>query len=417
MRSNESRPRRMRATVSAAAVLLTAAVGLAACGGGSSPGSSSSSSTTASSASGSSSTTAGSSSSTTATSSSGGGSSLAAQLPAMKAALAAAEKPPGFNAPGPPIKISSVKGDKIFAMPVTSAIQPCHQGAKDLVTLAGKLGMSGKTFPNSGGPTAWVQGVTQALHQHYNAIALICGIDPQALKPQMQAAQKAGVPVVDFNLNDVSAPAPQLVIETTEQDDLAMRLSVDNALVHSDGKPIDLLMITSNENVPAPGMVAATKSEVQKRCGSACKLTVIDVPIPDWGTKIQSTVSSALLKDPKIQAVILEYDGMTPSAIPAVEGAHRSGLMIYTFGGGIPILQSMQKGGSLVASDFGPVNQLWGAYETMDQILRALTHNPPAPPSKAYVPSRLWTSSNVSDYFHPSNAFVGKFRALWGLSG
>ena len=54
-------------------------------------------------------------------------------------------------------------------------------------------------------------------------------------------------------------------------------------------------------------------------CGSACKIYSEDIEVPDWATKIQSTVQSELLTHPDISVVYPLYSGEYLFALPAIE--------------------------------------------------------------------------------------------------
>lgn len=84
-----------------------------------------------------------------------------------------------------------MKGKSVLAMPVNSEIDACNTQTQDFAALGAQLGMHVRVFADSGVPTQWVTGVQDATSAHAAAIALICGIIPGAVGPQLQAAQKA----------------------------------------------------------------------------------------------------------------------------------------------------------------------------------------------------------------------------------
>ena len=88
----------------------------------------------------------------------------------------------------------------------------------------------------------------------------VCGIDPNALTPQMEAAREAGIAVVDMHLADVSVPADPLIAgQTNGEFNKSMVMGVYSALIASGGEPIDVFVITSNENPPSVGMEQTVK--------------------------------------------------------------------------------------------------------------------------------------------------------------
>jgi ribose transport system substrate-binding protein len=362
--------------------------------------------------------------STGGTTSGGGGTAVSAStLASLQKTVDDAQKSPTFASPGPSLNLgSSLKGKKIMVIPVSSEIEYCAHISDDLVKLSTTLGMTATNFENSTGPAGWIQGVNQAINQHYDAIALVCGIDPATIAPQMAAAKAAGIPVVDFHLNDESVATPDTISASTSlPDHTAMKLSVDAAVLAGKGKAIEAMLITSNENVPAPGMVKAAQAEMTKVCPS-CTLNVVNIPISDWATKIQSTVSSTLISRPKTTAVILVYDATVPLALPAVKSSGRTDVKIYGFGGTISSLKLMQSSKGLVGGIAGTTNEWWPTYTTMDQLVRVLSGAPALPASKAVTPLRFWTPSNVGELStqmsdsYINSTFGDEFKKLWGVN-
>ena len=124
--------------------------------------------------------------------------------------------------------MASLAGKKIFSMPVSSQLEGCDRMARSVVDIAKSVGMTDSTyFQNDGGPQAWVQGMNLAINQGYDGVALVCGIDPAALAPQMEAARAAGIAVVDMHLADVADPPSDLIAaQTNGQFNRAMELGV-----------------------------------------------------------------------------------------------------------------------------------------------------------------------------------------------
>lgn len=406
------------------AVGLGAALVLAACGGGTSGGTTTTTTPSSGSGGSSASTTGPSTSSTAASGGSSGGTISASTLASLKASVAKAEQIPPYTPPGPPVSASVLEGKSALVMAVNSEIDACQTQAKDFAALGQSLGMKVKNFANSGQPSQWVSGAQDAVSGGYNALAMLCGIIPGALAPELQSAHSHGIAVVDGNYNEVTN-YKYLDGETAVDTAGAMKDDVDLALVNLGGKPLHALVVSTNSIVQGPAARKAVADEIKRVCSTSCSVVQnIIVPIQDWGTKIQSDVSSAFIAHPDVNAVFVNFDGMTNLVLPALESAHRPGLKIYTWGGGRSVEKLMMSPNSLVAADSGPDEQ-WDAYEAMDQVIRLLNHKPAAPVTKEVDPNRLWVPSNVSAFFGPGgtygnkgyggNAFVNGFRQLWGL--
>lgn len=392
----------MRSKLVCLIVAAAAVMGVSACGSSKKSSSSSSSSSSASTTS--------------------SGPITSSTLSSLLTRVRAAEGIPKFKAPGPPVSASAIKGASLVVFPINSEIDACNQQAKDFAALATSLGAHVKLINNSGQPPQWQTAVGDATGSHAKAVAMLCGVIPGAIGPQLTAAKKAGVIVVDGNYNDTTNYAG-LDGETAVQTTKSLALDVDDAILNLKGKPLHALFLNSDSIIQGPAAAAAVTSEVSRVCGSKCTVTQVTVPIQNWSTALQSDVSAALVAHPNINAVIIAFDGMTQFVLPAVETSHISGLKIYTWGGGRPVEKLMQGSNPVVVADPGP-DEDWDAYEAMDQVIRLAGHHPAAPVNAEVDPDRFWVPGNVSQFFGPGgsygnagfggNSFVDGFAKLWG---
>jgi ribose transport system substrate-binding protein len=290
--------------------------------------------------------------------------------------------------------------------------------AKWVVEIAKSIGMDDSFyFQNDGGPAAWQEGMQQALNGDYDGVALVCGIDPNALTPQMEAAREAGIEVVDLHLADVSVPADPLIAgQTNGEFNRAMVLGVYSALIRSGGEPIDVFMMTANENPPSVGMEQAVIDTLAAEC-SACTFESQNVPIPDFfGGAGQSTIDAALVANPDLDAVFLSYDFMAPVIEGSIK-ANGSDARIHAFGGDFPVVSTMTAPDSAMGTDMGP-DFLWMAYSGADQLFRAMTGEPVIPADMAYAPYRLWSSENAGEKGEAAgsgfgDAFLQGYYDIW----
>lgn len=360
-------------------------------------------------------------SASTTTSGGSNGTLSQAALAAVKKAVTQAKSIPKFTAPGAPVKAVAARGDKAVVFASSSEISYCANESSDLVQLGNGMGISITNFATTGQPSQWVQGALQAISTHANAFALTCGIPATTLAPQLILAKQHQVASILDQQYNISQPAPSAVTAATGIPLLnAERLIVDDAIVQQGGKPFHALVLTANDLISGPAAAAAVQAEFKKRYGSTAGVTVVNVPVSDWTTRVQSAVSSALQNDPQITAVFACFDGMVPSALPAVEAAKRPGLKIYAYGAGAGVVKLIQSTHGIVAADIG-ADSKWAAYVLMDEFLRVMTHQKPATPNKDYPPLRMWTPDNVNEYFAPKGgygtAYIADFKKLWGLHG
>ncbi|MBX6355430.1 MAG: sugar ABC transporter substrate-binding protein [Micromonosporaceae bacterium] len=329
---------------------------------------------------------------------------------------------PSFVAPGPPFDASAAKGKKVFVIPTASQLRQCDQIAKDVVALSQKVGMTGTYFQNSGGPAGWIPGMQQAVSQHYDAIVLVCGIDPNLMTPQVKAATQAGIAVIDSGLGDTSDGAksdPLVTAQTNIPNAQSIRRAMDVAILDHRKEPFTAFLITSNEVPSSVVMEKAIRDEFARYCPK-CVLKSTNVAVPDWGTKIQPAVSSALVSDPDIKVVVPIYDGMSAPTAAAIRASGRTDLKMYGCYGGTPEYILQMPKGYPMATNIGP-SHLWRAYAVVDQMLRVLTGAGAVPADKAQDPERLFTMDNYQEVTSvPNDGFGAEFPAayekLWGLS-
>ncbi len=338
-------------------------------------------------------------------------------LDELRAELEEAQAVPEFAPQGPAFSVASLAGKKILSMPVSSQLKGCDDMARQVVDIAASVGMPESTyFQNDGGPAAWVQGMNQAINGGYDGVALVCGIDPASLAPQMAAAEAAGIKVVDMHLADVSEPASDLIAgQTNGQFNRAMEMGVARSLVEANGNAVDALVITSNENPPSVGMEQTVKDEYARLCGDECGVQSVNVPIPDYATKLSSTVSSALVANPDIKAVFMVFDAQTTFVVSALKAA-RSDAKTYAFGADEPAIEMMADPSNPMGSDMGP-SFPWMAYSGADQLFRVMAGQPAIPADEAFAPYRMFTPENAGEATPPDygfgDSYVQGYRDLW----
>jgi ribose transport system substrate-binding protein len=141
----------------------------------------------------------------------------------------------------------------------------------------------------------------------------------------------------------------------------------------------------------------------------------INVPIPDYATKLSGAVSSALVKNPNIKAVFMVFDAQTTFVVSALK-AKNTGVKTYAFGADEPAIELMADKSNPMGTDMGP-SFPWMAYSGADQLFRAVAGEPVIPADKAFAPYRLFTPDNAGSATPPDygfgNSYVAGYRSLW----
>jgi len=284
---------------------------------------------------------------------------------------------------------------------------------------AAEVGAELRVFPNQGQPAQWAQGIRTAIASHADAIALLAQ-DPELVRPQVEQAEQAGIPVVVLRTTGEGERCPSIgttcVPAPFEQ---AGRLEADFVIGDSDGDA-DVLVITSKDARSTRSLLAGLQDEFDAKC-PGCKVRLVDVPIPDWGSKLRGEVQSALVRDPKLDYVIATYDSMSQFAVPAIVAAGKADEIKIAAFNGTPFVLGMLQDGEVVAMDVGE-NLAWVGWASMDQVFRVVAGKRPARSER--TPLRVLDATNVDDTGHPprfdrgyGRPYVEGYRQLWSVTG
>lgn len=364
-----------------------------------------------------------SSSSPGSSSSAGGSSASSAAASAADVSGAAADLSsylgiPKFSAPGAPISVASLKGKTIYSIPQSDTIPFLSETESAEQKIATKLGIHWVEYPTSGTTAEWIRGINAAIAAKAGAI-LLNALDPRTVLPQIEAAKKAGIPVISAQFFDVSqASMVPSALAGFRGDNFteAAKLEADWVIKDTGGKA-DVLVVENTEQLSTVAMLTAMKAEFAAKC-PACKVTYVNVPSSDWATRIQPDVAAAITSDPSINYVIPVYDPMTQFVVPAIIAAGKQDqIHIATFNGTPAVLKMMQTG-SIVRMDIGE-NLSWLASANLDELFRVMLKQPPLTNEKTAL--RVFTSQTVGQTGNPpqfdlglGSAYASGYAKLWG---
>lgn len=340
-------------------------------------------------------------------------------LDAAKALVAEHSVLPTFTPPGPPFDAHAcMAGKKLLTMPVSSANPFTKNIAIAMTQVAKKIGFEVKEWENQARPTQWVQGMEYAINNKFDAVDLLGGVNPAVLGPQIAEAKKAGIKVFTSHLYDtIQTPDPIV--------DLSMRIPYHEvgALLASwvtmkTGGHVNAVIVGSDEIIPTAPFVKGITDTLAKICGPGCKFTYINAPVPEWSTKIQTGVQSALIADPTINYIIPIYDSMSQFVVPALTITGRKGkVKIATFNGTPFVIDMIQKGE--VEMDVGE-SLGWIARSILDGYMRDMCGLKTY--TTLYVPFYIFDSSNAKNAGTPADYdrgygdnHVAGYNKLWEL--
>lgn len=345
------------------------------------------------------------------------GSYAGPDIDAAKANIARHRQLPVFEAPGEPFNAKQcMAGKKIMAMPVSSANPFNKNIVQSMAGVAKTIGFEVVEWENQGRPTQWAQGVEHAANNKFDAAVLIGGVNPAVLGPQIAEAKKAGVQVYTAHMYDtLQTPDPSTELNLNVRYHLAGELLVDWMVTQTDGK-VNALIIGSDEVVPTAAFVKGITDKLDK-C-ETCKYSYVNAPIPEWSTKVQPSVQSALIADPTINYVVPIYDSAAQFVVPAITITGKSEqVKIATFNGTPFVLDEIRKGN--VEMDIGE-SIGWIARSILDGSMRKLCGLEAK--DELYVPFYIFDKTNVETAGVPAafdkgygDSYLVGYNKLWGL--
>jgi ribose transport system substrate-binding protein len=360
----------------------------------------------------------GSSSSSLAAGSSGQQAKVASKVAADKAI-------PPWTAPGPPVDVSKLRGKRVFIIPLVP--NPFNENIQNTYKqIFNAVGVKWTLYANQGLTSQWVAGMDAAIAQHPDLIILSTAPDPRVLQPQLRAAKAAGIPVEVTHFYDRSSPPPPACVGcaagvtalVTAPFNAAGAAEADWIINDSHGHA-HVLIVSALDVIPSPGILSAMEGEYRTYC-PGCTYKIINVPVAQWNTGVQSQVESALNADPSINYVDALYDAMCTGAVPAVQAVGKTGSVKVLSFNGSPFALDDIRTGSIMAMDAAE-NTRWIGFADVDQAFRLLVGMRPV---NETTPFRLMDDSNVTqagvpatNYLGYGNAYATGYWHLWGLPG
>jgi ribose transport system substrate-binding protein len=325
---------------------------------------------------------------------------------------------PKFEAAGPAFDAQKcMAGKKILGLPVSSANPFTKNINMAMGGVGKKVGFTFTEWENQGQPSQWVQGMNYAVNNKYDLIDLLGGTDPRVLAPQVKQATDKGIKVIASHYSGFEQAIPPGVSGVVPIDYYRSgQLLAAWAVAKTDGKA-NAIVVVSTEVNSTESMINGIKEELEKHC-KECKYKIINAPVPEWSTKIQSSVQAALLADPSINYVLPIYDSMSQFVVPAITiTGKQDSVKIATFNGTPFVLGLVQDG--KVEMDIGE-NLDWIGHAVMDAEMRLLCGLAPIKDPK--IPFYVFDKSNARNAGRPpklstgyGDAYLAGYDKLWML--
>jgi ribose transport system substrate-binding protein len=326
-------------------------------------------------------------------------------------------QPGKFVAPGPAFDAKRcMTGKKIMVIPLTKANPFSANVAQAMKNSADEVGFPLRVFDNQFDVRQWVQGIQIATSEKYDLIDLSTAPEPSMLEPQVKAARAAGVKVTVSHWYDTNQKIPDFIdgAALAPFSD-SVRLLSAWAIAKTEGKA-DVVWVNSDEVISAAPAKETIVATFKQFCPT-CKSKFLNVPLPDWSSRMTSNVQAALLADPGINYVLPFYDGMSQFVVPAIKLVNRPDVKIASFNG-TPFVLDMVRDG-IVEMDVGE-SVGWIGAAALDYDMRLLCGVQGE--ATLNVPLYIFDKDNVKSAGVPatygagySDVYIAGFHKLWGL--
>ena len=356
----------------------------------------------------------GSSSSTSSSSPSAAASTAGADQAHAQAALAPLSAVPMFKAAGPAFDAKSVMaGKSILSIPGTGTDPFYVQMNKGMKTAADAVGYPFTVWNNQGQLTQYQQGIAHGITTKVSLIDLLAGPDPNALKPQIDQAKAAGILVVSSHLSGLEQKVPNVSNNLPIDYKLAGQLLAD-WVITKDTKA-HVLVIVSDEIVSTRAMRDGITSEFTTYGGPDIQFKFVNVPIPEWGTKIKPVVQSAIVADPQLTYVLCIYDSMSQFVTPAIQATNSADRVKVVGFNGTPFVLDLVREGKVEADIGESLN--WAGMAIADAEMRLIGNMGQV--ASMNIPFRLFTKDNAAEAGVPAEfskgygEFIPQYLKLW----
>jgi ribose transport system substrate-binding protein len=249
---------------------------------------------------------------------------------------------------------------------------------------------------------------------------LISGASLPSLKPQLDRAKDANIPILAETVTDpLYGSVFDNTIDGEPQVANVAKLMANYAVVQSGGKLNAVVF-----NIPVYGVLTVYtntfKDTVMSLCAD-CKVSVVDQQLSDLGTKTPQAVVSAVQRDPDVNWLVFTIGDLTIGVPEALKAADL--LDKVTIGGETPTqknLEDMKNGANQAWTGFsGPIL----GYRDADMMARFFNGEALDPGGdKLILPTQIITKENLAGivvdntgYYVGVEGFVDQFKKLWGI--
>ncbi len=358
----------------------------------------------------------------------GGQSSNAGGQPKAGSTASAPAQPQQFASvptPGPPLRnTSSLRGRTVYWIPITSVAPVFTIESNAAKEAFGSLGINLQVCDGQATPDVVARCVSQAIAGKAAGI-IATSIPPEFARQAFGNAVNAKIPTLFVNTADATTPPEWGHVAAAFPDNWKDQAALNNDLiVHDSGEKAHALLVgVTDSSATVDTFKNGMQADLAKKCPH-CTITAV----PTSSTQISqltSLVSSALVKDPSINYVFVQYDSFAAPVIQAIRQQNKQGnVKLLTMLGQLDGLKRVASGQEFADTGYS-VAAL--GYNESDILLRMMLGQDPLVAAHV-TPIKTINGANVgaldlteegwqSGHWQTDADFRAMYRKLWGAQG
>ncbi len=285
-----------------------------------------------------------------------------------------------------------------------------------IVENASLIGWKAQSIDGKGSAQGWTQALTQAIALKPNVIVNIA--DAATTKDLNLQAVAQGISVIGIHATAFAKPAPELGLYSnivSEVTDIG-EAEADYIIADSCGKANALVLYD------AAYEIARNKSKAMwdrlQECRDCKDLGYVASPIAEISQRMPQLCATWAAQFDKPWYATTIYDGYWDFCVPALKtaGLTPKDAILVASDGTAAAYDRIRNGDFQAATVPEPARQF--AFMALDDAIRAVAGEPPAgwsQPIYLVVKQNVDAEGGANGEFVPSNDYVNKYKALWGV--
>lgn len=322
---------------------------------------------------------------------------------------------------GPTTPVALPSGTLTMAgISCNSALAGCVAPLEAIGEVAKELGWEFNLYDGAGNGETISKYILSAVTAQVDAI-FVAGLDPLTIQQGLEAADKAGIPVISIT-SALNSPNPVVeappgafwpVVDVSSDFVRSGRMMADWAIQDSAGKG-SIIVLDGKESTTQISSAAAI-DEINKLC-AGCTTYSYTLLGAEVGTSFPQKTLSFLRSHPDAKYIILPYDPAASALVPVLQQAGLQDVKLISVLGLAENLQFIRDGQNQVVDVAW--DNAYSGWAALDQLFRHLADQDFVDPANEGLPQLLLDKSNVgtgSGNWATDIDYKSQYRKLWGI--